>query len=66
MAIDSKRILQLLAKDPKYRKKLGTKVGDSRKIAQLLKKGVKVSGYMAKDGGYIAKKRKKVVKKRKK
>ena len=66
MAIDSKRILQLLAKDPKYRKKLGTKVGDSRKIAQLLKKGVKVSGYMAKDGGYIAKKRKKLVKKRKK
>ena len=66
MAIDSKRILQLLAKDPKYRKKLGTRVGDSRKIAQLLKKGVKVSGYMAKDGGYIAKKRKKLVKKRKK
>ena len=66
MAIDSKRILKLLAKDPKYRKKLGTRVGDSRKIAQLLKKGVKVSGYMAKDGGYIAKKRKKLVKKRKK
>ncbi len=66
MAVDSKRILQLLAKDPKYRKKLGTRVGDSRKIAQLLKKGVKVSGYMAKDGGYIAKKRKKLVKKRKK
>jgi len=59
VAVDSKRILKLLSKDPKYRKKLGTRVGDSRKIAQLLKKGVKVSGYMAKDGGYIVKKRKK-------
>ena len=66
MAVDSKRILKLLSKDPKYRKKLGTRVGDSRQIAQLLKKGVKVSGYMAKDGGYIVKKRKKTVKKRKK
>jgi hypothetical protein len=66
VAIDSSRILKLLAKDPKYRKKFGTTVGDTRKIAQLLKKGAKVSGYMAKDGGYIVKKRKKTVKKRKK
>jgi len=66
VAVDSKRILKLLSKDPKYRKKLGTQVGAPRQIAQLLKKGVKVSGYMAKDGGYIVKKKKKVVKKRKK
>ena len=66
MAVDSKRILKLLAKDPKYRRKFGTTVGDTRKIAQLLKKGTKVSGYMAKDGGYIVKKKKKIVKKRKK
>ena len=32
----------------------------------LLKKGTKVSGYMAKNGGYIVKKKKKLVKKRKK
>jgi hypothetical protein len=50
----------------KYKRPLGTRVGDSRKIMQQLTKGAKVSGYMAKDGGYIAKKKKKVVKKRKK
>ena len=50
----------------KYKKKLGTQVGAPRQIAQQLKKGAKVSGYMAKDGGYIVKKRKKTVKKRKK
>ena len=63
MALDP-RIAKILAK--KYKKKLGTRVGDSRQIAQQLKKGAKVSGYMAKDGGYIVKKRKKTVKKRKK
>jgi len=50
----------------KYKKKMGTKVGDSASMRKQLMKGAKVSGYMAKDGGYIAKKRKKVVKKRKK
>ena len=60
----SKDIIKRLKK--KYRRPLGTRVGDSRKIMQQLTKGAKVSGYMAKDGGYIAKKRKKVVKKRKK
>ena len=50
----------------KYKRPLGSRVGDTRSIAQLLKKGTKVSGYMAKDGGYIVKKKKKVVKKRKK
>ena len=66
MAIDSKRILKLLAKDPKYRKKLGTRVGDSASMRKQLMKNAKVSQYMAKDGGYIVKKKKKVVKKRKK
>ena len=65
MAIDTKRILKLLAKDPKYRRKLGTKVGDSRKIMQQLTKGASMPTYMAKDGGYVAKKGKKIVKKRK-
>jgi ABC-type molybdate transport system substrate-binding protein len=60
----SKDVIKRLQK--KYKKKLGTKVGDSASIRKQLMKGAKVSGYMAKDGGYIAKKRKKVVKKRKK
>ena len=60
----SKDVIRQLQK--KYKKKLGTKVGDSASIRKQLIKGAKVSGYMAKDGGYIAKKRKKVVKKRKK
>jgi hypothetical protein len=60
----SKDLIKRLKK--KYRRPLGTKVGDSRKIMQQLTKGANVSRYMAKDGGYVAKKRKKVVKKRKK
>ena len=60
----SKDIIKRLKK--KYRRPLGPKVGDSRKIMQQLTKGANVSRYMAKDGGYVAKKRKKVVKKRKK
>jgi hypothetical protein len=60
----SKDIIKRLKK--KYRRPLGTRVGDSRKIMQQLTKGANVSRYMAKDGGYVAKKRKKVVKKRKK
>ncbi len=60
----SPNIIKLLKR--KYRKPLGTRVGDSKKISQMLKKGANVPTYMAKDGGYIAKKRKKVVKKRKK
>ena len=62
MAVSS-RIAKLLAK--KYKKKLGTKVGDPRSIRKQLAKGASVSQYMAKDGGYIAKKGKKIVKKRK-
>jgi hypothetical protein len=65
VAVDSKRILKLLSKDPKYRKKLGTQGVDIAKIKKQLGK-TKVSAYMAKDGGYIVKKRKKTVKKRKK
>jgi hypothetical protein len=57
------RIAKLLAK--KYKKKFGTKVGDTAQIRKQLG-GTRVSGYMAKDGGYIVKKKKKVVKKRKK
>ena len=60
----SKSLIAKLKK--KYKRPLGTKVGDSRKIMQQLTKGANVSRYMAKDGGYVAKKRKKVVKKRKK
>ena len=62
MALDP-RIAKLLAK--KYKKKFGTKVGDTAQIRKQLG-GTRVSGYMAKDGGYIVKKKKKVVKKRKK
>ena len=60
----SKDVIRKLQK--KYKKKLGTKVGDSASMRKQLMKNAKVSQYMAKDGGYIAKKRKKVVKKRKK
>jgi len=60
----SKDVIRKLQK--KYKKKLGTRVGDSASMRKQLMKGAKVSGYMAKDGGYIAKKRKKLVKKRKK
>ena len=62
MAVDP-RIAKLLAK--KYKKKFGTKVGDSASIRKQLGK-TQISRYMAKDGGYIVKKKKKVVKKRKK
>jgi len=61
MAVDP-RIAKLLAK--KYKKKFGTKVGDSASIRKQLGK-TQISRYMAKDGGYIVKKKKKVVKKRK-
>jgi len=60
MAVSS-RIAKLLAK--KYKKKLGTRVGDSSQIKKQLG-NTKISTY-AKDGGYIVKKKKKVVKKRK-
>jgi len=61
MALDP-RIAKLLAK--KYKKKFGTKVGDTSQMKKALG-SAKISTY-AKDGGYIAKKRKKTVKKRKK
>jgi hypothetical protein len=60
----SKDVIRQLQK--KYKKKLGTKVGDPASIKKQLMKSAKVSSYMAKDGGYIVKKKKKVVKKRKK
>jgi hypothetical protein len=60
----SKDVIRKLQK--KYKKKLGTRVGDSASMRKQLMKNAKVSQYMAKDGGYIVKKKKKVVKKRKK
>ena len=60
----SKDVIKQLQK--KYKKKLGTRVGDSASMRKQLMKNAKVSQYMAKDGGYIVKKRKKTVKKRKK
>ena len=60
----SKDVIRQLQK--KYKKKLGTRVGDSASMRKQLMKNAKVSQYMAKDGGYIVKKKKKVVKKRKK
>jgi hypothetical protein len=60
----SKDVIRKLQK--KYKKKLGTRVGDSASMRKQLMKNAKVSQYMAKDGGYIVKKRKKTVKKRKK
>ena len=60
----SKRIAKLLAKDPRFKKKFGTKVPTSSSIKKQLG-STQVSRY-AKDGGYIVKKKKKVVKKRKK
>jgi hypothetical protein len=59
----SKALIAKLKK--KYKRQLGTRVGDSRKIMQQLTKGASMPKYMAKDGGYVAKKGKKVVKKRK-
>ena len=59
----SKDVIRQLQK--KYKKKLGTRVGDPASMRKQLMKGAKVSTY-AKNGGYIAKKRKKGVKKRKK
>ena len=59
----SKALIKKLKK--KYKRPLGTRVGDSRKIMQQLTKGASMPKYMAKDGGYVAKKGKKVVKKRK-
>ena len=60
----SKDVIRRLQK--KYKKKLGTRVGDSASMRKQLMKNAKVSQYMGKDGGYIVKKKKKVVKKRKK
>jgi hypothetical protein len=59
----SKALIAKLKK--KYKRPLGTRVGDSRKIMQQLTKGASMPTYMAKDGGYVAKKGKKIVKKRK-
>ena len=59
----SKALINKLKK--KYKRPLGTRVGDSRKIMQQLTKGASMPKYMANDGGYVAKKGKKVVKIRK-
>jgi|TARA_A100001515_G_scaffold54295_1_gene42921 hypothetical protein len=42
----------------KYKKQMGTKVGDSKQIAKALRSGTKVPTF-AKKGGYVRKKTKK-------
>ena len=42
----------------KYRRPKGTRVGDPRKISQMLKKGAKMPTYLASKGGHVTKKRK--------
>ena len=57
----SPNIIKLLKR--KYRKPLGTRVGDSIKISQMLKKGASIPTYMASKGGHVKKKTKKKTKK---
>ena len=42
----------------KYRKQPGTRVGDSRKISQMLKKGASIPTYLASKGGHVTKRKK--------
>ena len=53
----SPNIIKLLKR--KYRKPLGTRVGDSKKISQMLKKGASIPTYMASKGGHVKKRTKK-------
>ena len=52
----SKDIIKKLIR--KYRRQPGVKVGDSRKISQMLKKGVNIPTYLASKGRHVTKKRK--------
>tara|TARA_R100001460_G_scaffold93845_1_gene135874 strand:+ start:2406 stop:2600 length:195 start_codon:yes stop_codon:yes gene_type:complete len=57
----SSNIIKLLRK--KYKRPLGTRVGDSKKISQMLKKGASIPTYMASKGGHVKKRTKKKTKK---
>jgi hypothetical protein len=43
----------------KYRRPLGTRVGDPKKIMQQLAKGTSMPTFMAKKGGHVRRKKKK-------
>jgi len=57
----SSNIIKLLRK--KYKRPPGTRVGDSKKISQMLKKGASIPTYMASKGGHVKKRTKKKTKK---
>ena len=53
----SKAVIRKLMK--KYRRPLGTKVGDSQQIMKRLLKGTSMPTFMAKKGGHVRRKKKK-------
>ena len=53
----SKSVIRKLMK--KYRRPLGTKVGDSQQIMKRLLKGTSMPTFMAKKGGHVRRKKKK-------
>ena len=53
----SKSVIRKLMK--KYRRPLGTRVGDPKKIMQQLAKGTSMPTFMAKKGGHVLRKKKK-------
>jgi len=53
----SKSVIKRLMK--KYRRPLGTKVGDSQQIMKRLLKGTSMPTFMAKKGGHVRRKKKK-------
>jgi len=53
----SKSVIRRLMK--KYRRPLGTRVGDSKQIMQRLTKGTSVPTFMGKKGGHVRRKKKK-------
>ncbi len=53
----SKSVIRQLMK--KYRRPLGTKVGDSQQIMKRLLKGTSMPTFMAKKGGHVRRKKKK-------
>ena len=53
----SKSVIRRLMK--KYKRPLGTKVGDSQQIMKRLLKGTSMPTFMAKKGGHVRRKKKK-------
>ena len=53
----SKSVIRRLMK--KYRRPLGTRVGDSQQIMKRLLKGTSMPTFMAKKGGHVRRKKKK-------